>query len=164
MINIIFWLFAAICITFGCVLGYKRYLTINGRVLMSFRESMDLTDLPIVTFYNNKEKLNFLLDTGSNVSYINSSVIPKLKYFKKDSNVSTIGIEGNEVKSDSIYLINLTYKNKDFEYTFNSMNLNKSFNIIKKETGVQLHGILGSTFFKEYGYILDFSTLTARIK
>ena len=43
------------------------------KVKMSFKESMNLTELPIVTFYNGTNKLNFLLDTGSNLCVINSN-------------------------------------------------------------------------------------------
>ena len=36
------------------------------------------------------------------------------------------------------------------------MDLSYSFNEVKKQDGVQLHGILGSDFFTKYEYILDF--------
>ena len=49
---------------------------------ISFKEAMDLVELPVVTFYNGDTKLNFLLDTGSNVSYINNSIIPLLVHEK----------------------------------------------------------------------------------
>ena len=32
----------------------------NGEPHMSFKESKDLVELPIITFYNNGKKLNFL--------------------------------------------------------------------------------------------------------
>ena len=38
---------------------------------MEFKTSMDLSGLPIITFYQGKKKYNFLLDTGSNISYVN---------------------------------------------------------------------------------------------
>nr|HPQ79972.1 hypothetical protein [Candidatus Dojkabacteria bacterium] len=43
--------------------GHKSYEK------LSFRESVDLTGNPIIVFYNNGRKLNFLLDTGANTSY-----------------------------------------------------------------------------------------------
>ena len=33
---------------------------------MSFQNSMDLAELPVVTFRQGDKKINFLLDTGSN--------------------------------------------------------------------------------------------------
>ena len=42
---------------------------------MSFREALDLVGLPIVTFYQGDKKLNFLLDTGANLSVINKAAL-----------------------------------------------------------------------------------------
>ena len=68
---------------------------------ISFKESMDLTELPVATFNCNRKKLNFLLDTGSNLSYINSSVLPLLDHEIIDGESSVIGFEGNEVSTGS---------------------------------------------------------------
>lgn len=130
---------------------------------ISFRESMDLTELPVVTFYNGDKKLNFLLDTGSNVSHINSSVIHLLDHTKTDQKTDTIGMEGNKVSND-ICKMTVYYRNQRFEEDFIISDLNDAFDIIKQEDGVQIHGILGSKFFEKYKYILDFSELIAYIK
>lgn len=130
---------------------------------ISFRESMDLTELPVVTFYNGDKKLNFLLDTGSNVSHINSSVIHLLDYTETDQKTDTIGMEGNKVSND-ICKMTVYYRNQRFEEDFIISDLNDAFDIIKQEDGVQIHGILGSKFFEKYRYVLDFSELIAYIK
>lgn len=130
---------------------------------ISFRESMDLTELPVVTFYNGDKKLNFLLDTGSNVSHINSSVIHLLDHTKTDQKTDTIGMEGNKVSND-ICKMTVYYRNQRFEEDFIISDLNDAFDIIKQEEGVQIHGILGSKFFEKYRYVLDFSELIAYIK
>lgn len=130
---------------------------------ISFRESMDLTELPVVTFYNGEKKLNFLLDTGSNVSHINSSVIHLLDHTKTDQKTDTIGMEGNKVSND-ICKMTVYYRNQRFEEDFIISDLNDAFDIIKQEDGVQIHGILGSKFFEKYRYVLDFSELIAYIK
>lgn len=62
----------------------------NGEPHMSFKESMDLVELPIITFYNNGKKLNFLLDTGANNSIINKSVIKDLDYKECTENLDTL--------------------------------------------------------------------------
>lgn len=130
---------------------------------ISFRESMDLTELPVVTFYNGDKKLNFLLDTGSNVSHINSSVIHLLDHTKTDQKTDTIGMEGNKVSND-ICKMTVYYRNQRFEEDFIISDLNDAFDIIKQENGVQIHGILGSKFFEKYRYVLDFDELIAYIK
>lgn len=130
---------------------------------ISFKEAMDLTELPIATFYNGNRKLNFLLDTGSNVSYINSSIISLLDHEKTGANKERFGIEGNLVNDESCKMT-IHYKNQKFEGEFFISDLDKAFEIIKQESGVQMHGILGSKFFEKYKYILDFNELIAYMK
>lgn len=130
---------------------------------ISFKEAIDLVELPVVTFYNGDKKLNFLLDTGSNVSYINSSIIPLLVYEKTDKEMNTIGIEGNKV-SNQFCKMSVTYKNQVFEEEFSIADLDEAFSVVKQESGVQIHGILGSKFFERYKYVLDFKELIAYIK
>ena len=130
---------------------------------ISFKEAMDLVELPVVTFYNGDTKLNFLLDTGSNVSYINNSIIPFLAHEKTGKEMNTIGIEGNKV-SNQFCKMSVTYKNQVFEEEFSIADLNEAFSVVKQESGVQIHGILGSKFFERYKYVLDFKELIAYIK
>ena len=130
---------------------------------ISFKESMDLTELPVITFVNNNVKLNFLLDTGSNNSLINKSILNMLDYKELDGTSKLIGVEGNNIKN-SICEMKIEYKDYVFDTTFNIADLDTPFNVIKQEDGVQLHGILGSLFFQKYKYILDFQSLIAYMK
>ena len=131
--------------------GVENYCKQSKRVNMSFKEAMDLVELPVVTFFNGKKKLNFLLDTGSNISQINSSVLPLLDYKKIDGkDMDVMGIEGNKVNTKFCEI-----------NEFCIHNLDEAFAIIKEESGVQIHGILGSLFFQKYKYILDFNSLIA---
>ena len=130
---------------------------------MSFKESMDLTELPIITFISNDKKLNFLLDTGSNVSFINESTLKDLKYVLTDFTSNMIGVEGNKIEN-RICKMTICYKQYAFESEFNINNMDEAFGIIKKESGVQIHGILGSLFFQKYKYVLDFNSLIAYLK
>lgn len=131
---------------------------------MSFKEAMDLTDLPVVTFYQGDKKINFLLDTGSNDSLINGDAVKKLELaYEKTQSISEVyGIGGKTVVSH--VNINFEYKNIKFKYNFQVANLTPTFDVIKQETGVVIHGILGSCFFKEFKYILDFDKFVAYSK
>ena len=130
---------------------------------ISFKESMDLVELPVITFYNGDKKLNFLLDTGSNVSHINSSIIHLLDHKKINKKMDTIGMEGNKI-SNQFCKMSVTYKNQIFEEEFSITDLDEAFSVVKQESGVQIHGILGSKFFEKYRYVLDFGELIAHIK
>lgn len=130
---------------------------------ISFKESMDLTELPVITFINNNVKLNFLLDTGSNNSFINKSILNMLDYKELNGASNIIGFDGNKIKNN-ICKMKIEYKDYIFDTTFNIADLDASFNVIKQEDGVQLHGILGSLFFQKYKYVLDFQSLIAYMK
>lgn len=128
--------------------------------LMSFKESLDLTDLPIVTFYNNNHKVNFLLDTGSSHSIINQNALENIIYHEIDEKSTTFGMEGNKVDTSTCN-IEFFYKKTKFNSNFTVIDMSRAFDCVKEETGVTIHGILGCKFFEEYGYILDFNNLVA---
>lgn len=132
----------------------------KDREAMSFREAMDLVDLPVITFYNENTKLNLLLDTGSSMNVINSTILANLVYTKlKDSGI-VYGMEGNTIDVEYISM-SITHGKDSYSSTFQIVDMQKAFDKIKSEYGVQIHGILGNSFFKEYEYMLDFKSLIA---
>lgn len=143
--------------------GVENYCKQKKRENISFREAMDLVELPIITFYNKDTKLNFLLDTGSDLSYINKSILPSLEYIEINESRNIISVGGN---SQSLGCCNMTvtYKSQKFIDRFYISDLDEAFGAIKAETGVQIHGILGSKFFVKYKYVLDFKDLIAYIR
>lgn len=132
----------------------------RNKLKMSFKEALDLVELPIVTFLNKGIKLNFLLDTGSSQSIINESMLPSLDTKKSEDSMIIVGVEGNKVSSD-LCTMKVGYKDQEFEHNFAIKDLDEAFGIVKQESGVQIHGILGSDFLQKYGYILDFKELIA---
>ena len=143
--------------------GAEDYCRQKKRENMSFREAMDLVELPVVTFYNKDTKLNFLLDTGSDLSYINKSILPSLEYKEVNESRNIISVGGNS-QTLGCCDMTVTYRNQKFIDRFYIGDLDEAFRAIKAETGVQIHGILGSKFFTKYKYILDFESLVAYSK
>lgn len=130
------------------------------KVRISFKEAMDLAELPIVTFYQEDKKFNFLLDTGSNQSHISMKASKKLKGKVEDISNAVCGL--GKATSSLLCKALLSYKSSNYEADlYVTDGLDEAFSAIKKESGVQLHGILGNDFFQKYGYILDFENLTA---
>lgn len=127
---------------------------------MSFRETLDLVDLPIVTFKNNNNKINFLLDTGASNSVINKSAIDKLVYNQVDRVENIYGADGNK-SLEGFISMSILYKGKTFEEEFQTADLDKAFDNLKKDSGVNLSGILGNSFFQKYKYIIDFDEMVA---
>lgn len=127
---------------------------------MSFRETLDLTELPIVTFKNNDKKFNFLLDTGSSDSIINKSIVKELTHSPTGKKDTIYGIEGNKEVVDIIN-IEISYRDRVYEDNFYAKDLDSAFAKLKTSFGVNLHGILGNSFFQKYRYVINFEELVA---
>lgn len=130
---------------------------------VSFKESLDLCELPVITFTVNDKKINLLLDSGSSVSIINSNELGNYSHTKLNYVGINYGVEGDKQATDYVKL-DMEYKGIKFEEEFQSFDMSTAFNNIKSESGVTIHGILGSNFFTRYKYILDFENLVAVMK
>lgn len=136
-----------------------KFLNIHPNA-MSFQNSMDLAELPVVTFRQGDKKINFLLDTGSNNCIIDSNILKNIDHKMLDVETNILGLEGNAQKT-GVCTIKMTYKDKEYEYPYVIQDMSAAFDSIKKETGVTVNGMLGSKFFNEFKYVLDFDELIA---
>lgn len=130
---------------------------------MSFRESLALAELPVVTFYQGDEKLNFLLDTGANISTIDQKVVNTITATFNEKISSTVGIGGRTNPLMNVDIA-FTYKGRDFSDTFQVADMTPVFGAIKESTGVTVHGLIGNSFMQKYKYILDFNEMVAYSK
>lgn len=158
-INLIIW-FLLFVIVF--IWEYVHFYTNKRKekTKISFKEGLDLTELPIVTFKQGENKLHFLLDTGSNISYINSAVVKDLEVEDLNTSSQTVGVGGSDMETKH-YNIKIGYKDQTFIEEFGALDLSTTFASIEAESGIKLHGILGNRFFEKYKYILDFKELAA---
>lgn len=133
--------------------GDTYIVKIKKNQIVEFKTSMELSGLPIITFYQGEKAYNFLLDTGSNKSYINS---------KSDIDISKTGTRdvfmgANGIDTDCEEVNIVMYRNEiKYEYSMFSADLNTAFTELKKEYGVTVTGILGCDFMDKYNYCLDF--------
>ena len=139
-----------------------KFLNIHSDA-MSFQNSMDLAELPVITFRQGDKKINFLLDTGSNNCIIDSNILKNIDHKMLDVETNILGLEGNAQKT-GVCTIKMTYKDKEYEYPYVIQDMSAAFDSIKKETGVTVNGMLGSKFFNEFKYVLDFDELIAYSK
>lgn len=154
------------CLFMVCVAAFAAYtiniIRVRNKTKMSFMEAFNLTELVIVTFTNNGNKLNFLLDTGSDSSYISRSAYNKGITGEKinSKNINIIGCTGASNSGETI-LAPLAYKNTVYDIEINVLDsLDDSFAAVKSDCGVQLHGILGNDFLHKHNFVVDFEELT----
>ena len=130
---------------------------------ISFKETMDLLELPVITMWYKNIKLHFLLDTGSNNCILTKEVADTLNL----SNVGESEIYGLEGNTQSVYcaILDLTYHDHLFKDNyFQIVDMSQAFARLKAESGLTIHGILGSRFMQTHKYVLDFDKLIASYK
>lgn len=130
---------------------------------ISFRESIDLTNLPIVTFRQGDKRFNFILDTGATDSIVNKPYLKYIKHTKTQNTYKGYGIEGKE-QDMSEAQIKLEYKGMDYIENFRVLDMTESLNLFKSDYGVIVHGLLASSFFEKYKYIIDYNDMIAYTK
>lgn len=125
-----------------------------------FGQGLDLTGLPIVTLRQGEKKFNFILDTGSNHNIIDTKVLPEIEHTMTNMCSDLYGIDGKKTLN-RFCTITVSYKDVNYEYDYQVCDMSNAFDNIKQETGVVVHGIIGSGFFQKFQYVLDFKDLIA---
>lgn len=120
-------------------------------------------NLPVIALSNSKgDVMNFLIDSGSNISHICAEYL-------EDLNAEIIGtyeegtVEGLGAVNTGVTMCRGTFR----DVMGNNYNINLSVsdqltaiaNSIESSTGVRIHGLLGTDFLMEYNYIIDFKSL-----
>lgn len=150
-----------VLIIISAIIFISRNMVTKDHYSLSIKESMDLCELPVVTFINNGNKYNFLLDTGSTVNHICSDSIATMISKDTDSKICNHGFSG-EAGISSGKVVDLEFRDLVFSTElFVSDCLKDTFDKIKKLTGVTVHGLLGSSFFAKYKYVIDYYNLKA---
>jgi hypothetical protein len=156
MIYILLIFIAAIFL--GAYLSYYQ----ENKFSISFMETFNLTEMPIVTMFAGDSKINFLLDTGSTQSYISGAASDLITGKEAMCNMQIISAQGSAKASCKVIDTVLTYKDKDFDIRlFVNSGLDTSFEDIKQKKGITLHGVIGSDFLDKYSYIIDFEKYLA---
>lgn len=115
------------------------------------------TGLPLIIVEVFNHKLCFLLDTGSNKNIIDKRIynhfIDKLPVQTNTGSLLSLG-----GKSGESIEIEIPFKFEQISYCepFLCTGEISSFDEIKMDSGVQIHGILGSQFFLKHDWIIDF--------
>lgn len=126
---------------------------IKKNQIMEFKTSMELSGLPIITFYQGENAYNFLLDTGSNRSYINNKA--NIKVISTGAKSTFMGSSGKDADCERVNVI--VYRNNlKYEHNMFAADLDTAFMELKKEYGVLITGIIGCDFMDKYNYCLDF--------
>lgn len=141
---------------------YRVTSKIDNKNSISFMETFNLTEMPIVTFLAGDSKINFLLDTGSTQSFISKEASRLVTGTEMMCGMNLISAQGAEGLTCKVIDTTLTYKDRDYEVRlFVNKGLDATFNEMKSSKGVNLHGVLGADFLDKHSYIVDFEKYLA---
>ena len=158
-----------ICFLIAVIIAFSRdalNIWLSKRLGLSFKDTLTDVGIPIVTLNNGERKFNFILDTGSDISHIDSNIRNFLSDTEEveGANLTVTTASGSVEGNNSWVRVPLNYKKQSFIEDFMLLDLHDAFEVLKVDTGIQLHGILGSTFLRKYGYVLDYDDLVAYTK
>ena len=120
-------------------------------------------NLPVISLYNsNEERINFLVDSGSNISHICSEYLNNIDAevlgTSKEGKVTGLGAD-----NIGITMCKTVLKDKDNNKYDVLLSVSKQLSdvtkTIEESTGVKIHGLLGTYLLKKYKYIIDFNSL-----
>lgn len=159
MTNFMLVIWLIIIIFFLAWVGICIYRdNIGTYIEIPFKESIDLTKLPIVSFKSGSQTLHLLIDTGCTTSIFDETYVSNLpsEYFNTVS-VPITSATGQATASRTIAL-KLYYKDREYFAEFLVCPMKAQFDAAF-EGKVTVHGILGTDFFQKYGYDIDFEEL-----
>ena len=100
-----------------------------------------------VTFTCNGKELNFLLDTGSTISYIDAQTAIELGCKFQNCNESVTGLGGNQEITEYCE-VRLETPTTVTEIELPLANFKHAFSQIEEESGIEIHGLLGNNFLQ----------------
>ena len=121
---------------------------------------LEKAGLPLILTTDNPKNLCFLIDTGSTNDVIFDFVYQHFKdYFTLTGDSQSImGIDG-ALKSTIIINANLQFDDLKYKAPFAVLEANDAIIQVQAETGIQIHGILGTPFLIENKCLIDFDKL-----
>ena len=122
----------------------------------SLYHGLNQTKLPIIVIEIEDKHLCFILDTGSTCCLIDSNVVKNIVEPIGDYCIS--GIDGTKHKVD-VVILPFNFEGYTYKPKFCVQQLSDAFKEIAEDSGIQVHGLLGTDFLIENKWIIDFKEL-----
>ena len=117
--------------------------------------------LPLVPIMIGDYALCLIIDTGSTLSLLDSSVADRLGDLakNKNSNNCIVGIDGRYTQIEKSVDLTFNIGKHSFSHSFSCESLFEALIKFELESDIQVHGILGNDFLLKNKWIVDFNRL-----
>ena len=132
--------------------------THNYHDITEFKTKISKTGLIYVPFTCNGKELNFLLDTGSTISYIDTQTAIELGCKFQNCNESVTGLGGNQEITEYCE-VRLETPTTVTEIELPLTDFKHAFSQIEEESGIEIHGLLGNNFLQASKYVIDYDKM-----
>lgn len=150
---------ASFTILYRIVKSIKTQVDFKNKYKSSFTKYFHKLKVPIIKLKIGGDLRYFLIDSGAESNVLDKAIFEKLpkNSFTKLSEASDItSIAGNAVETFKIST-NLSYKKEVYDNVeFNIVDLANVIEVVKSKSNINIVGILGSSFFSTYKWLIDF--------
>lgn len=120
---------------------------------------LDKASIPAIPITIQGNTYNVMIDTGSDASYLDTELLKNIPRTLLGYQEEIVGGTAIKEKGSAVYSVDFICGEKSFTEEFTENDFSYIFKFIANQTGVQLHGILGTKFLLKYKCILDFDKL-----
>lgn len=119
--------------------------------------------LPLILTSGKLKNICFLIDTGSTQNFLFDFVYEHFKEEFKllEDSSGVMGIEGH-YKECPVIEATFNFEGKDYTSVFAVLDASDAVKQVQKESGIQIHGVLGIQFLIENKWIIDFENLAIK--
>lgn len=121
---------------------------------IKFEEDTKGFGIPVIKCTQGDKDLYFIVDTGSNISTIDSNKLDSIEHTKLDTTGSVYGMEGNIMRTSYVEAL-FNIEDKSYQDEFQVINMGEAFETSRLQYGVNIVGILGNAFLKKFHIKLD---------
>lgn len=129
------------------------------RQKFSIQEFLEKAEVPAVPIYIKGKEYIMLIDTGSDESYMDSSILNDIPKILTGYQEKVIGGTAIKEEKSCIYLVEFACGSNEYKDEFIENDFSRLFTFMEQNTGVKLSGILGTKFLMKHKCILDFENL-----
>lgn len=129
---------------------------------------VSMANKPIIRAELNGEEAFFLVDTGSELSILDTQVSSDYHFAVRELPdmwaIHSISFNGHTRRMQGVDVVKLSFGETRIKTRWYGSEMTELVRSIRKKTGINIVGIIGSDIMKKYGFQIDFSEQVIRFR